>query len=314
LLAKTRQIKAAFWVADIVLVMAAAAFAVNGVMHLRAPARLAGVAPPPLVDSASPQTSDGQSKVRPRAEYQSLAKSDLFGEQSRKSTPQPMIEETLPETTLDLELLGLVVATGSDPGYAIIRDKTKRSEDTYTVGDIIVGDARVEEIRFDAVVISRSGKRETLSMSFVGTGKQQKGRRGFPGGRTPPPSRRRPPRQRASSDEAIRVQNENMRYINKEKLMEEAGQNMASLIREFRTSPNIVDGKPNGIGINQVGTDPISSKSGLKPGDIVKSINGTRVNSMDDILAQAEKIKGKPEVRVVIERDGRHRTLVYKIR
>jgi S1-C subfamily serine protease len=105
-----------------------------------------------------------------------------------------------------------------------------------------------------------------------------------------------------------------MRYINKEKLMAQAGQNMASLARDFRTSPNIVDGKPSGISIVQVGADPISSKSGLKPGDIVKSINGTRVNSMDEILAQGEKLKGKPEVRVVIERDGRHRTLVYKIR
>ncbi len=312
MLAKTRQIKAVFWVVDIVLVMAAAVFAVNGIMHLRAPARLAGVAPPPLVDSASPKTPGRQSKIEPRAEYQGLAKSDLFGEQSRQSAPQPAVEQALPETTLDLELLGIVVETGTNPGFAIIKDRGKRSEETYTVGDVIVGSARVEEIRFDAVVISRAGKLETLSMSF--TGKQPGGSRGFPGGRTPPPPRRRSSRRNASSHEAIRVQNENLRYINREKFMEQAGRNMASLLGDFRTSPNIVDGKPSGLGIDQVGTDPISSRAGLKAGDIVKSINGTRVNSMDEILEQVNKLQGKPEVRVVIERDGRHRTLVYKIR
>jgi type II secretion system protein C len=314
LLAKTRQIKAAFWAVDIVLVMATAAFAVGGVMHLRVPALSADGAPAPLIDPTSSQTPGGQSKIRPRSEYQSLAKSDLFGEQSRKSAPQPVTPDIdLPETTLDLELLGIVVETGSAPGYAIIKGGAKSSVETYTVGDTIVNNARVEEIRSDAVVISRAGKRETLSMSFVK--KQQEGRRDFSRGRVPPPSpRRRNPIRKSASNEAIRVQNENMRYINRERLLEQAGQNLTALINDFRTRPNIVDGKPSGIGIEQVGSDPISSKAGLKAGDIVKSINGTRVNSMDEILEQGAKLQGKPEVRVVIERDGRHRTLVYKIR
>ena len=110
------------------------------------------------------------------------------------------------------------------------------------------------------------------------------------------------------------MQNENMRYINKKKLMEQVGSNLTGLLNGFRTSPNIVDGKPSGIGIDQIGSDPISRKSGLKAGDILKSINGKRVHSMDSIIEQGAKVQDKPEVRLVIERDGRHRTLVYKIR
>ena len=116
------------------------------------------------------------------------------------------------------------------------------------------------------------------------------------------------------SDQAIRVVNDRLRYINREKFTQEVGQNLGSLMNEFRTSPNIVDNKPTGIQVDGVGSDSISSQSGIQPGDIVKSVNGIRVNSFDDILALNDKLQSAPEVRVVVERNGRHTTLVYKIR
>jgi S1-C subfamily serine protease len=85
-------------------------------------------------------------------------------------------------------------------------------------------------------------------------------------------------------------------------------------MNNFRTSPNIVDGKPSGLSIDQVGTDPISSKSGIRTGDIIKKINGNDVSSLNSILELSESLKNARKISVVIERNGRHRTLVYTVK
>lgn len=310
----TRQIKAAFWAIDIALVAATAFFTVGGIMHLSESSSLANVAPPPLVDSASPKTAGGQSKIGPRGEFQSLAKSSLFGKQSRANVPPPVIEEVLPETTLDhLELLGVVVEDGGVPGFAVIRNsKQGGSVDTYMVGDFIAGGVKVVEIREREVVILQAGGQvgdeERLSLLFSRKNAGRKGR----GGRAPIRSRRSRSRQKTSK-EAISIIDENRRRINMARLMEEAGQNLASLLADLHTSTNMVDGKPSGISIDQIGEDPISRRVGIRSGDVVRSINEKRVNSINDIVRESKRLENASEIRVVIERNGRQRTLVYKI-
>lgn len=310
----TRQIKAAFWAIDIALVAATAFFTVGGIMHLSESSSLANVAPPPLVDSASPKTAGGQSKIGPRGEFQSLAKSSLFGKQSRANVPPPVIEEVLPETTLDhLELLGVVVEDGGVPGFAVIRNsKQGGSVDTYMVGDFIAGGVKVVEIREREVVILQAGGQvgdeERLSLLFSRKNAGRKGR----GGRAPIRSRRSRSRQKTSK-EAISIIDENRRRINMARLMEEAGQNLASLLADLHTSTNMVDGKPSGISVDQIGEDPISRRVGIRSGDVVRSINEKRVNSINDIVRESKRLENASEIRVVIERNGRQRTLVYKI-
>jgi len=91
-------------------------------------------------------------------------------------------------------------------------------------------------------------------------------------------------------------------------------QNLGQLLNQFRTSPNDENGKPAGVRVDATGSDPLSAQAGIKPGDVVKSVNGIRINSFDEIFNLQDRLKNAREIRVVIERDGRHRTLVYKIR
>jgi type II secretion system protein C len=273
------------------------------------------IKPAPLVNFPATASVVAGPKIKSFGEYAHLRSSKLFGALSSANVAaKTVVEEDLPETTLDLELLGCVASGVLEPGYAIIRDKKKRSEDTYTVGDFIVADAKVEEIRDSEVVILRAGKRETLSMVFSGTGPSPAAALGRGPARSSRPPFPTSTRASRGSDEAIRVVNENLRYINKTRFMEEARQSMASLIDQVRTSPNTVDSRPSGIKVDAMGTDQISARAGIRSGDIIKSVNGVRVNSIDDILAQSDRFENAPEIRVVIERNGRHRTLVYKIR
>jgi type II secretion system protein C len=306
---KPRQIKAIFWAIDLVLAATLTFILVNAGQHLFSQPTFAS----PFPGDPSPiKNPRGQQKIASWDKYASLKKSELFGPQSSKAAPPPVfIDPAPPETTLDLEMKGIVAQEGDGPDLASIYNTKTRSSDTYGVGDEVLPDVTIVEIRDHEVILSRSGKRETLPMIFSG-----KGLTGRPGSRGPRPPvfPTRGASRGSSSKEAIQVINDSKRYVNKANLMEQVNQNLSSLINNFRTSPNIVDGKPSGLSIDQIGSDPISSKAGIKAGDIVKTVNGKQVHSIDSILGLGESLKNAKNINVVIEREGRHRTLRYTIR
>lgn len=306
---RIQHLRALFWFIDLSLTAVAVFFLVRGGQFLFA----APISEPPPLSAPKPgQVEVVLPRIKSYEQYASLRKSDLFGKLSSSNVAAKNTEEKLPETTLELELLGCISAIVPEESFAIIRDKKARNENTYGVGDAIVGDAKLEEVRENEVVISRMGQREVLAMSFSEKAPASREANLFAGRPSGFPSPLQTPE--AASDEPVRVVNENLRYINRAKLMENVGSNLGQLAGQFQTSPNVVDNKPAGMKIDQVGSDPLLGQSGLQPGDIIKSVNGIRVNSVDDILSQGSRLQNAPEVRVVVERDGRHRTLVYKMR
>lgn len=306
---RPQQIKTVFWAIDLVLAVMFTFIIVNAGQHLFSQPSFAS----PALDNATPRkTPGGQQKIASWDKYASLKKSELFGPQSSKDAGPPVvIEEKPPETTLNLDLLGIVAQEGDGLDLATISNTRTRSVDNYGVGDAVLPDVTIVEIRDHEVILLRSGKPETLPMIFSGKGPQ--GNPGFRGGRPPPFPTRETSRESSSNDAIVEISDYN-RSIYKANLMGQVNQNLASLLSNFRTSPNIVDGKPSGLSIDQIGSDPISSRAGIKAGDIVKSINGKSVNSIDGILGLGESLKNARKINVVIERDGRHRTLAYTIK
>ena len=306
----TQNLKAAFWAFDLLLTAVAVFFLVQAAQFLFIhPLQT----PEQLTDSPPSPPSSSHLKIGPSEEYASLRASKLFGALSSANVAaNKSVEEKLPETTLELELLGCVSAESPQLSFAIISDKKNRTAGTYSVGDFIVSDARLEDIRESEVVISRAGRREILAMTFSDPNTFAAAGRAFDSAFQSrfPAGGRRP----ADSGQAIRVVNENLRYINRDRLLQEVQQNLGRLLDQFRTSPNVVDGKPAGVSVDSAGSHPLSSQAGIKPGDVVKSVNGIRVNSFDEVLGLQDRLKNAREIRVVVERDGRHRTLVYKIR
>jgi len=72
------------------------------------------IKPPPLVDSPTSANIAARPKVRPSLdEYAHLRNSKLFGALSSANVaPETVVEENLPETTLELELIGCVAEDG----------------------------------------------------------------------------------------------------------------------------------------------------------------------------------------------------------
>lgn len=307
---RVQQLRAAFWGADLLLTAIVVFFVVKSAGHLIASPK---IVPEPLSNPATGTFSATPPSIKPYEHYAALRGSDLFGKLSSANVAAKQIEEKLPETTLDLELLGAVASATPELSFAIVRDKKSRTEGTYGIGDYITSNVKVEEIRQYEVVISHSGRREVLAMSFLDESPFTMTSTG-PFGAVMPSAFRPPTPAPPGLEEPIRVINANLRYINREKLTQQMGGSLVQMMGDFRASPNVVDNKPAGVRVDQPGSGPLVSQTGILPGDIIKSVNGIRVNSVEDIVSNSARLENAPEIRVVVERDGRHRTLVYKIR
>ena len=89
---------------------------------------------------------------------------NLFGDASRSQlNPTATVTESLAETRLNLELVGVFAASTDDPedSAALISEKRGTAK-LFRINERVPGNATLVEVFADSVVLERSGKRELL--------------------------------------------------------------------------------------------------------------------------------------------------------
>lgn len=216
----------------------------------------------------------------------------------RSDVPPPAEEAkpiVAPETRLNLTLRGLI-AINSQHGARAIIAQGRGNEQAYKVGDTVPGGAILHEIHADRVIIERGGRFETLTLP-----KEKVVMGNPPGGSTPVPAQVSPlsgivakPSADARQLQAIRqtvLKNpqEAMGLINAQPVME-GGQ-----LKGYRVNP----GRDRAL-FNSVG---------LRPGDIVTSVNGIALNDMSQLGALFEQLSSAARLDVTVERRGQQTRL-----
>jgi len=87
----------------------------------------------------------------------------LFGQAGKRDRVRQQGQEVVRATRLPLTLRGLVASDRPDTARAII-EAPNAGERPYAVGATLPGNARLEEIRIDRIILSRNGQLETLLM------------------------------------------------------------------------------------------------------------------------------------------------------
>ena len=106
--------------------------------------------------------------ARQEVSHEVITRRNLFGPPPAESGDQPsanepVVEEELEKTTLELVLMGTIDGV-DDQGRAIILKKKDRSQDLYKVGDVVEG-ALVKEISRGRVIINVDGRDELLDIN-----------------------------------------------------------------------------------------------------------------------------------------------------
>lgn len=93
----------------------------------------------------------------------------LFGDPSVKPVVVVEANEELPETNLKLTLRGILASGNGDMNSALV-EGPDRSTELYKIGDTLPGNAKLDAIFPERIVLNRSGRRENLYFPEVSKG------------------------------------------------------------------------------------------------------------------------------------------------
>jgi general secretion pathway protein C len=220
-----------------------------------------------------------------------------------------------PATQLRLALHGTLAEADPQQGMAMIADEAG-VERAYRSGDAVPGGATLQEIYPDRVILQHEGVSETLNLPIdqasappnsVASAPQAAGTRapGASGGNPIPGS--------TIPNNVLFTPPTPMGAIDYSKLQQQLGVDPASLARQVTALPVMVNGKMTGVRLTG-GPEALVSKLGLKPDDIVTSVNGIPLDSPARLSQLLDNLKNTGRIDATIQRDGKPTTVSVNLK
>lgn len=227
---------------------------------------------------------DSSSANKNQSNSSQLAVRNVFGPLGAKSAVEP--KTAPPPTPLSLTLIGTFITDGEAP-YAIIEDKKKQTQDSFSINQSVFGQATLKRVFDTYVEIERLGKLEILKLDDLGDS-------GPPSGGVAS----------LGSDE----------FVVDEAELDKGLENLPLLLTQARAVPYFKDGRSIGLRLFAIKTGSLYEKIGLKNGDILKSINGNSLGDISQALKLFEQLKQERSINLELERERQGREFKYTIR
>lgn len=243
--------------------------------------------PDTTIPTAAPAIESGRGVVT------DVAALHLFGTAPAQSGPatSEQAPADAPETRLNLELTG-VFATGDGNGIAIIV-AGNADQSVFGVGERVAGQARIDGIYADRVILERDGGLETLRLSDEAIAGEAVG-----AGAT-----------RADGNREIQRIARRAREL-RQRLV----RNPLELARMVRFQPYMRDGELIGYRIQPRSADAeLLADLGLRPTDVVTEVNGMPLNDPQQAQKVLQQMRSARTISVTWLRDGREHRMTVPI-
>ncbi len=246
-------------------------------------------------------------------DYDRLVRNAAFGLKPKTDPPlviPPPTKAAPPPTAppledLDLRLNGTMV--GSTTHYAFIFDEKSKQQDFYSIGDQI-HQATIVAIRRNEVDLERFGARKTIRIDLSG----KKAPKSIATTRPLPRNRPRQP-QRVSRAVPSSKGGRSTIQISKAEINRNLA-NLQRLSREVRVQPYFQRGKLTGFLLSNVRRNSFIERMGGRNGDVVKSIDGKPIDSVQKAFSLYNTFRNKRDLNLTVLRGGRPHTISYKVR
>ena len=219
-------------------------------------------------------------------------------------------------TDLPVHVIGIIY--GGDPytGIALVENTTKKSSNSFLVGDQVEADATLERIEIDRIVLLRADGRKEIaildrqdivrSSRKKGIARAKGGAGGERGFATEPPgeSFKEPGFDRKGG-------NIEMSLDYKNKLL---STDFAQVLQDAKATPNVVDGELKGFRLDRVRSDSIYQKAGLQNGDVVEEINGIPLTDTAQAIKLLQSLRNEADIEVRFSRGGAKQNLNMKVK
>jgi len=206
----------------------------------------------------------------------------LFGEYQAEPREASNKPTDAPDTRLRLELLGVFQTPDPEKATAIIAEKGKDAE-LYHIGDSIPGNASLEEVYADRVILRRAGRLETLRWSENALGGVSE-----------------VSRQEQSRPAPTPVEGDTADML----------QQRQTIIKQLSLSP-VSDGSNQGYTLGKRAPKQMLAQVGLEPGDVILSVNGHGLGTEESDVAALESFKQTQQASIVVQRGDQQFTVNY---
>lgn len=181
-------------------------------------------------------------------------------------------------------LLGTLTSTAHERSMASLA-LTSGEVRTVWEGDRLA-DAEIISIERGAVVLSRNGSHERLELHPI------------PAIATPRP--------------VVAAVSVNDYRVSRAEVLRRMS-DLYALSREVRVVPAFRDGQPIGFRFAGITPDSPAAQLGLQSGDVIRSVNGKPMDSVERVLALAASLSSVGEVQLELERAGQPLTHRYRL-
>ena len=229
------------------------------------------------------KNTDREDKSR---RIEALINRHVFGLVPQASNPRTQRIETAKATRLPLTLEAVFVADENASSGAIVARSGKKGL-LYKVGDILPGNARLIEVQQEQIILQRAGNREALAFSKSKFNPKAGVRE------TTPVTTAKPKRTIASIEDIQGL----------------IADNVESALSDFGLEAN----EGRGYKIGNLSSNPYLQQAGLRPGDIVLSVNGQPLGNIQKDQLEFDNIMAQGSASIELERNGEQMTITARL-
>lgn len=288
--------KPLFILMQLILLTAGAYLAVGtAYQHLFSPAGPGTLYSDPRTRAMIGPETGGRSAVLEK-KHAVIIEKNLFGVRTREvASRQDVLTETqgkpLEKTRLQLALWGTVTTESDKGSWAVIENKKTREQSLFQVGDQVEDGAVIKQIDRSQVILRVNGQNQVLEVDLTQAPA------------SPAPSFRAQPE---PDTEEIETAHPNL---------ETPETGLPVLMKQVRVRPFFSDGKPDGLLLYGIRNDSVFQQTGLRNGDIVKSVNGGDTLSAQDAVTIFQTVgaalESRSDIRFTVLRRGKLQEIVY---
>ena len=230
-------------------------------------------------------------------EIAAVSKSALTDKQPVKTAPKPIQQNA---GAHNLKLVGTI--SGSK-GWAAILDTQKNIEGFYSPGSTIKDGVKLLSVTRTTATILYNQNREVLHLNDS--------LKGGTASTADSPSPASSIVQSAMTQDGFG--NRKDIQVSKEEL-KDSFKNLSHLLSQMRVQAYFEKGKPSGFLISKIREGSFVEKIGGKKGDIIRSVNGEKVDSVQKAFKLYNSFKNNQSLKMEITRDGKPVNLNFSIK
>ncbi len=207
-----------------------------------------------------------------------LGSVQLFGRAAPRS---PAVEASVAPSNLNMTLTGVAARATGGCALVIVQGQP---EAAFCSGEEVSPGVRLDTVERDRIVIVRNGVREAVFMKDAD---------GAAAAAVPP---------------IVQSVGTDRQLVDRRQLQQQLGR------PEFLNQALIVPNPDGGFLVRQVQAGSLYEKLGLRPGDVIRNVNGQPLTNMDDVMRLYQQFGTAQRVLVDVQRQGRNETLYYDMR